>query len=109
MEMEDVDALLRDIDAYTSSRKKPDPQGPPLGRQTSTLGEQFVLAYPIQAPMLAQAGAHTQPIEYNSRAFHLTETQSSNWKDLPLDAYGTLTISHMVFPALISNRSSAVG
>lgn len=107
--MENVDALLREIDAYTTSQKRPDPQGPPQGRQTSTAGHQITPAYHIQESIFALAGADRQPIEYDSGAFPLTEAQSTSWNELPLDAYGELIISRLVFPALISHRSSAAG
>lgn len=107
--MENVDALLREIDAYTASQKKPDPQGPPHGRQTSTAGHKITPAYHNQESIFALAGADIQPIGYGSGAFHMTEAQSTSRNELQLDAYGELTISPLVFPALISHRSSAAG
>lgn len=103
--MENVDALLREI-AHVTSQKKPDPQGPPLGRHTSNAGYQETPAYHIQESILAFAGADRQPIEYDSGAFHSTEAQSASWNELPLDAYGKSFISPLVSPALTSYRSS---
>lgn len=107
--MEDVDALLRDIEAYTSSRHMPDIQGTPQGRQTSTVKHQNFSAYHTLEPIFGQAGAYRQPIEHNSGAFHLADAQSLSWQDPPFDAYGTLTISYLVFHTLISYRSSCAG
>ncbi|KAI4136004.1 MAG: hypothetical protein LQ347_000181 [Umbilicaria vellea] len=85
--MENVDALLREIDAYTASQKKPDPQGPPHGRQTSTAGHKITPAYHNQESIFALAGADIQPIGYGSGAFHMTEAQSTSRNELQLDAY----------------------
>ena len=107
--MEDVDALLREIDAYTSSRHMTDPEGTPQERQTSTVEHQNFPAYHTLEPISGQAGAYRRPMKDNSGAFHLADVPSSSWQDPPFAAYGTLTISYLVFHTLISYRSSPAG